>query len=37
MPRYTELTYNGFWFSPKREMLQTLINKSQEEAAFSDG
>ena len=30
MPRYAELTYNGFWFSPEREMLQALIDKSQE-------
>ncbi len=29
MPRYAELIYNGFWFSPEREMLQALINKSQ--------
>ena len=30
MPRYTELIYNGFWFSPERKMLQSLIDKSQE-------
>jgi argininosuccinate synthase len=30
MPRYAELVYYGFWFSPEREMLQALINKSQE-------
>src|SRR5215207_5409121 len=30
MPRYAELIYNGFWFSPERELLQTLIDKSQE-------
>ena len=30
MPRYAELLYNGFWFSPEREMLQALIDKSQE-------
>ena len=30
MPKYAELIYNGFWFSPEREMLQALINKSQE-------
>jgi argininosuccinate synthase len=30
MPRYAELIYNGFWFSPEREMLQSLIDKSQE-------
>ncbi len=30
MPRYAETIYNGFWFSPEREMLQALIDKSQE-------
>jgi argininosuccinate synthase len=30
MPKYAELIYNGFWFSPEREMLQVLIDKSQE-------
>jgi argininosuccinate synthase len=30
MPRYAELIYNGFWFSPERDMLQALIDKSQE-------
>jgi argininosuccinate synthase len=30
MPRYAELIYNGFWFSPERAMLQALIDKSQE-------
>ena len=30
MPRYAKLIYNGFWFSPKREMLQALIDASQE-------
>ncbi len=30
MPRYAELIYNGFWFSPERELLQGLIDKSQE-------
>jgi len=30
MPRYAELIYNGFWFSPEREMIQALIDKSQE-------
>ena len=30
MPKYAELIYNGFWFSPEREMLQSLIDKSQE-------
>ena len=35
MPRYAELIYNGFWFSPEREMLQTLIDKSQENISGS--
>ena len=30
MLRYAELIYNGFWFSPEREMLQAAIDKSQE-------
>ena len=30
MPRYAELVYNGFWFSPEREMLQAAIDKSQD-------
>jgi argininosuccinate synthase len=30
MPRYAELVYYGFWFSPEREMLQALIDNSQE-------
>ncbi|QQR39148.1 argininosuccinate synthase [Devosia rhizoryzae] len=29
MPKYAELIYNGFWYSPEREMLQALIDKSQ--------
>ena len=29
MPRYAELIYNGFWWSPERDMLQALIDKSQ--------
>ena len=33
MPRYAELIYNGFWFSPERELLQVLIDKSQEMVA----
>jgi argininosuccinate synthase len=33
MPKYAELIYNGFWFSPEREMLQALIDKSQEYVA----
>ncbi|APH69983.1 argininosuccinate synthase [Aquibium oceanicum] len=31
MPRYAELIYNGFWYAPEREMLQALIDKSQED------
>ena len=30
MPKYAELIYNGFWYSPEREMLQALIDASQE-------
>ena len=30
MPRYAELIYNGYWFSPEREMLQALIDRSQD-------
>ncbi|MCE3005827.1 MAG: argininosuccinate synthase, partial [Rickettsiales bacterium] len=33
MPRYAELIYFGYWFSPEREMLQALIDKSQEHVA----
>jgi argininosuccinate synthase len=33
MPKYAELIYNGFWFSPEREMLQVLIDKSQEKVS----
>jgi argininosuccinate synthase len=33
MPRYAELIYNGFWYSPERAMLQALIDKSQENVA----
>jgi argininosuccinate synthase len=29
MPRYASLVYNGYWFSPEREMLQALIDQSQ--------
>jgi argininosuccinate synthase len=29
MPRYAELIYNGFWYAPEREMLQALIDESQ--------
>lgn len=35
MPRYAELIYNGLWFSPEREMLQALIDKSQERVTGS--
>ncbi len=35
MPRYAELIYNGFWFSPEREMLQAAIDKSQEKVTGS--
>jgi len=30
MPKYAELIYNGFWFTPEREMLQAAIDRSQE-------
>ena len=30
MPKYAELIYNGFWFTPEREMLQAAIDKSQQ-------
>ena len=30
MPKYAELVYFGFWYSPEREMLQALIDRSQE-------
>ncbi len=30
MPKYAELIYNGFWFAPEREMIQALIDRSQE-------
>ena len=30
MPRYAELIYNGYWFSPERRMLQAAIDQSQE-------
>lgn len=29
IPRYAEMVYNGYWFSPEREMLQTMIDESQ--------
>ena len=37
MPRYAELIYNGFWFAPEREMLQALIDKSQEDVEGTSG
>ncbi|MDO9607021.1 MAG: argininosuccinate synthase [Brevundimonas sp.] len=33
MPKYAELIYNGFWFSPEREMLQAAIDLSQEKVS----
>jgi argininosuccinate synthase len=33
MPQYAELIYNGFWFSPEREMIQALIDRSQEKVS----
>src|SRR5205814_7783903 len=30
MPKYAELVYNGFWFTPEREMLQAAIDHSQQ-------
>jgi len=35
MPRYAELIYNGFWFSPEREMLQAAIDLSQRHVSGS--
>ncbi len=35
MPKYAELVYYGFWFSPEREMLQAAIDKSQEHVTGS--
>ena len=35
MPRYAELIYNGFWFSPEREMLQAAIDHSQRDVEGS--
>jgi argininosuccinate synthase len=32
MPRYARLVYNGYWFSPERKLLQTLIDESQQTA-----
>lgn len=33
MPKYAELIYNGYWWSPEREMLQAAIDKSQEKVS----
>ncbi|WP_394951851.1 argininosuccinate synthase [uncultured Helicobacter sp.] len=33
MPKYAELIYNGYWFSPEREALQALIDKTQEQVS----
>lgn len=30
MPKYAELVYNGYWWSPEREMMQVMIDKSQD-------
>jgi argininosuccinate synthase len=30
MPRYAKLVYNGYWFSPEREVMQTMIDHSQQ-------
>ena len=30
MPRYASLVYNGYWFAPEREMLQAMVDASQE-------
>ena len=35
MPKYAEIVYNGFWFSPERDLLQTMIDKSQENVCGS--
>jgi len=33
MPRYAELIYNGFWFSPERQMIQAAIDASQKQVS----
>lgn len=33
MPKYAELIYNGYWFSPEREALQALIDKTQQKVS----
>ncbi len=35
MPRYAELVYNGFWFSPEREMLQAMADRASEQVEGS--
>ena len=35
MPKYAEFIYNGLWWSPEREALQALINKTQEQVTGS--
>ena len=29
IPKYSELVYNGFWFSPEREAIQSMVDESQ--------
>jgi argininosuccinate synthase len=33
IPKYSELVYNGFWFSPEREALQALVTETQRDVA----
>jgi argininosuccinate synthase len=33
IPKYSELVYNGFWFSPEREALQALVTQTQRDVA----
>ena len=33
IPKYSELVYNGFWFSPEREALQTLVTETQRDVS----
>ena len=35
IPKYAELVYNGFWFSPEREALQALVTESQKNVTGS--
>jgi argininosuccinate synthase len=35
VPKYAELIYNGFWFAPERELLQTMINEAQRNVSGS--